>query len=392
MRVAPLGLEEMRREGTMRPTACVPRLLVVTPRFLPQIGGVETHVLETARRIARMGFSVSILTTDSSGKLPREERVGDLRVRRVRAWPARKDYYFAPGLPEALGAERCDIIHLQGIHTLVGPLAMMAASRARIPFVVTMHSSKHWSWFRNAVRPLQWWLLSPLLARARHLIAVSREEADYFGALLGPRAAGISVVPNGADLQRRPTGPRRDMTYRAILSVGRLDKGKGHHRVIEAMPIVLDREPDVRLWIVGSGPYERVLRRLVSRLGIEDRVTIQAIPPLERSAMAEALASAALVTLLSDGENNPLAVLEALSMARPVLVAESPGLSIFVERGQAMGVPRNAGRALIAEAIVSQLRNPIIPSGVSLPTWDDAAESLKKIYVDILDNETGGPG
>jgi len=74
----------------------------------------------------------------------------------------------------------------------------------------------------------------------------------------------------------------------------------GHHRLIVALPQVLARRPDVRLRILGSGPLEGELRRLVNVLGLSEHVTIEAIPSSDRRQMAETLARASLVALLSE--------------------------------------------------------------------------------------------
>ena len=67
------------------------RVLMVTPRFLPSTGGVETHVAEVARRLAKAGHDVTVLTTDVSGQLPAADRWNDVEIRRVRAWPRKAD-------------------------------------------------------------------------------------------------------------------------------------------------------------------------------------------------------------------------------------------------------------------------------------------------------------
>src|SRR5690348_5269911 len=74
------------------------RIGIVTPRFFPDIGGIETHVYEVSRRLAQQGHSVTILTTDRTQQLPMEESVGGVMIKRVRAWPHDRDYYFAPGI------------------------------------------------------------------------------------------------------------------------------------------------------------------------------------------------------------------------------------------------------------------------------------------------------
>ena len=65
-------------------------------------------------------------------------------------------------------------MHVQGIHTLVPPLAMVAAIVRRTPFLLTFHTGGNSSAFREKARRTQFRVLSPLLRRARTLIGVSR--------------------------------------------------------------------------------------------------------------------------------------------------------------------------------------------------------------------------
>src|SRR5690242_16353310 len=105
------------------------RVLFVTPRYFPYIGGVENHVYQVASRLVRVGVDTTVLTTDHTGQLPAAERVQGIKVRRVRAWPAKEDYYFAPDIYRIITQERWDIVHVQSYHTFVAPIAMLAAWR-----------------------------------------------------------------------------------------------------------------------------------------------------------------------------------------------------------------------------------------------------------------------
>ena len=72
---------------------------MVCPRFLPETGGTETHVYEVSRRLAALGgFDITVLTTDRSRQLPRQEVIEGIAVLRVPAWPRGRDYYLAPGI------------------------------------------------------------------------------------------------------------------------------------------------------------------------------------------------------------------------------------------------------------------------------------------------------
>src|SRR5207253_10146290 len=109
---------------------------------------------------------------------------------------------------------------------------------------------------RTRVRGLKRSALRPLLARARKLVAVSEFEAEFFARELHLPADRFATIQNGAAMAP-PTEPVTiDPDAPVILSLGRLERYKGHHRVIEALPKVLEEFPGASLRIVGVGQYE----------------------------------------------------------------------------------------------------------------------------------------
>src|SRR5689334_4252428 len=124
----------------MSATAQGLRILLATARYFPYIGGTEMQVYEVGRRLVCAGADVTVLTTDTGGQLPTMEESEGMHIQRVRAWPARGDYYFAPDIYHIITRGKWDVVHCQGVHTLVAPMVMLAAWRAGIPYVVTFHS------------------------------------------------------------------------------------------------------------------------------------------------------------------------------------------------------------------------------------------------------------
>lgn len=360
------------------------RILQVTPRYFPYMGGVETHVYEVSRRFAADGHAVTVLTTDPGGELPPREQVEGVNIVRVKAYPAERDYYIAPAIYEAVRRGNWDVVHVQGFHTFVPPVAMLAARKAHIPYLMSFHSGGHSSRRRHAVRDLQARLMRPLLAGAQRLVGVSRFEAELFRQRLGLPAERFTVIPNGSHLPKI-TPVETPSSGTTILSVGRLERYKGHHRLLQALPQILAQRPDARLRILGSGPYEPELRQLAHDLGVEARTEIGAIPPGNREGMATIMAQANLVTLLSEYEAHPIAVMEALSLERPVLVADTSGLSELAQAGFVSAIPLESTSAQVAEAVLDQLRSPRKPSPIALPTWEECAAALLALYDQVIE-------
>jgi glycosyltransferase involved in cell wall biosynthesis len=360
------------------------RILMVAARCHPLMGGIETHIQEVGPRLVARGHAVDVLTTDPSGELPAEENVSGMCVRRVRAWPKNLDLYLAPGIYSAIREGSWDLIHFQGYSTFVVPIGLLATVRSDLPFVLTFHSGGHSSRLRNAVRGTQQAVLRPLVSRADRLIGVSEFEAEFFSARMGVPRDRFVVIPNGAAMPVPSPGVEADPNL--IVSSGRLERYKGHHKAIAAMPELIRLRPQARLHIAGAGPYGNELRAQVRRLGLEDRVTIAAIPSGDRQQMADLLQRAGLFVLFSEYEAHPVAVMEALALRRPVLVSDTSGLAEIADKGLCRAIPCHATPTETASAMAAELRTPHPIPDLKLPDWDDCAEALLDVYRGVMIN------
>lgn len=164
------------------------------------------------------------------------------------------------------------------------------------------------------------------------------------------------------------------------MSCGRLERYKGHHRVIEALPYVIKDLPEAHLVILGSGAYEPELRELAVRLDVSDRVSIRQIPPTERVTMATALAEANVVAAMSDYEAHPVAVMEALSVGCPVVGYDTSGIGDLVTEGWVRGVQPGSSPATVAQGLIQGMSSPSPVDPSQLPTWNDCARELMRVY------------
>lgn len=365
------------------------RVLQVVQRFLPELGGTETHVAEVTRRlVGRTDVEVTVLATDRSGTLPATDTVDGVPVLRRRSWPEHSDLYFSPGIARVIADGRWDVVHFQGVHTLVPLVGMLAARRAAVPYVLTFHSGGHSSAGRSAVRGLQWRVLTPLLAGASRLVAVSRFEQRRFAAITGIDPERFTIIQNGGALPPVPDGVVP--VAGRIVSSGRLERYKGHHRAIEALPLLRRTVPQAHLVILGSGGYEQALRELAEQLGVADHVRIEHLPPADRSAMALELARAQVMAALSEYEAHPVGVMEAVALGLPVLGAHVAGTGDFVEDGQVTGIALSSTAAEVATALAALMsahpagRTRPAPTW-TLPTWEECADALARVYRETAD-------
>lgn len=362
------------------------RVLEVVPRFFPDLGGTESHVHEVTRRLAPSAdLDITVLATDRTGRLAPTERTAEgFDVIRRRSYPRKRDYYIAPGIVEVISKGNWDLVHLQGVHTFVPIFGMLAARRAGIPYVLTFHTGGHSSAMRTGIRGLQWKVLTPLLRGATTLIAVSRFEKRRFVEATGIDPEKFVVIMNGGSLPQLdepvPPVPGR------VVSSGRLERYKGHHRAIEALPVLRQADPQAHLVVLGGGPYEPELRALAARLDVAEHVQIRQIDPRDRGAMAAELSAAQVVAALSDYEAHPVGVMEAVTMGVPVVGFDVAGIGDLVEDGLVRGLPTTATPAAVAEALAAAMAAGRSMPGddVVMPTWETCAEQLGQVYRDAV--------
>jgi glycosyltransferase involved in cell wall biosynthesis len=363
------------------------RVLQVVQRFSPELGGLETHVSEVTKRLASTDdIAVTVLTTDRTGALPREEWMNGVRIIRRRSWSRNGEEYFSPGIVGVIRSGDWDLIHVQGSQTTVPTLAMLAALSARIPYVLTFHSGGHSSRAHGPITWIQNQINRPLLARAAELIAVSRFERSRFQKITRLPLDRFSVIGNGGALPPVPadTAP----VPGSIVTSGRLEKYKGHHRVIAALPLIRQSIPDATLTVLGSGPYADELHALAERVGVTEHVTFRHLLPTERSEMAGILSRSAVMAALSDYEAHPVAVMEAVALGLPVVGSDVAGIGDLVEDGWVTGVEATADHEVVARALVQRLQSvapePHRPPVFELPTWESCTEQIAEVYRRVL--------
>lgn len=357
---------------------------MVAARALPFMGGIETHVHEVSRRLAASGVDVTVLTTDPSGDLPPSEEVDGYRIRRWPAYPRTRDYYLSPGLiRHLLGAgSDYDVVHVQGVHTLVAPAALAATRRVGLPSVLTFHTGGHSSGLRERLRPVQWKVLGPLLRSAAALVAVCEFEREMFARALGIDESAIRLIRNGSE--RLPVDDSAPVTDGdpLVVSVGRLEEYKGHHRILRALPEILRQAPGARLEVIGSGPFEQQLRDMAGELGVSGQFSIRSFGPAERAGLGRVMSDADVVCLLSEYEAHPVAVMEALGTGAKALVADTSGLSELGREGLATTIALDASPQQVAAAVLELAARPRTPPP-AIPSWDDCAAQLESLYREV---------
>lgn len=218
-----------------------------------------------------------------------------------------------------------DIIHS---HSLIydGLFAYAIHRRHGIPFIQTIRGTDvdyHYR-YRFLTRPLMREILLSSEAITFPSVSTYKKAQRLLKKSFWNKIDGKSVViPNGIKpgIQNASSfKSQRDSPRWRLISVASLDKNKNISVIIEAMKILVERQIDANLTVIGDGKQEQELNRRVIRLGMENRVFL--LGRVSRNKVFEAMRSSDLFVLVSKRETFGLVYLEALFSGIPIIYSE----------------------------------------------------------------------
>ncbi|MEH6437244.1 glycosyltransferase [Massilia sp. DD77] len=202
---------------------------------------------------------------------------------------------------------------------------LLALARARgCKTVFHLHGACFDSFNEHASAPMRRWIRHTLEASSV-VIALSERWAGFLRGI-APRAR-IVVIPNSVPLPA--LGIEEEQPGR-ILFLGQIEQRKGIHELVEALARIAPRFPQAVLAIGGQGELEQVRRR-AAELGIADR--IEPLGWVDARRKAQELARASVFCLPSHAEGLPMAMLEAMAAAKPIVVTPVGGIPDAVRDG-----------------------------------------------------------
>ncbi|MBW8328721.1 MAG: glycosyltransferase [Thiobacillus sp.] len=182
---------------------------------------------------------------------------------------------------------------------------------------------------------------------------------------LGAAAEKTEVVGNGVDIGRfhpvdRAAARQKyglPMDARILVSVGALVERKGMHRVIEVMPALLERHPDLHYLVVGGvspeGDNRTELDALVARLGLDERVHF--LGPLSPDELKWPLSASDVFVLATRNEGWANVFLEAMACGLPVISTDVGGNAEVVCRDELGSIVPFGDAAALQQALDASL-------------------------------------
>lgn len=234
---------------------------------------------------------------------------------------------------------RYDVINTEP--QLLSGLVIWLAALQRVPVrIVTIHNSigEPGQTAKSRIvrtilsnRLFLWAMRSLITRHATRVIAVSRSALDSVLPGRWQSSCQSSVIYNGTDPAafQHPGGlgdVREEFGWppdsRIVVNVGRLSDQKNHAAIVETMRLVHERDPMVRLLLVGGGPLRDDIERRIDRLGMRAACALTS----NRSDIARLLVASDVFFFPSAWEGLPGAPLEALAAGLPLVTSDIPSM------------------------------------------------------------------
>jgi phosphatidyl-myo-inositol dimannoside synthase len=339
----------------------VPRTLLVTNDYPPQVGGIQRTLEALVRRLPPHRVAVLCPSAEGGDAFDRAAPYAVYRQPERFLWPLPE---VRRRLHEAIRSFEAEVVLFGAVY----PLALLGPGLAETgtPYLAAAHGFEYWL----SIAPGTHALVRRATARAARVPVMCSAFIARVVRTAVPDDVPVSVMYPGADLEAfRPDLPYGDLTALhgvtdrpLIVCVSRLVARKGQDVLIRAMPRIRREVPDASLLIVGDGPDRDRLERLAAdapdgSVAFAGQVSEGDLPRYYRAGNVFAMpCRSRLGGLEVEGWGNVF--LEAAACARPVVVGDSGGARESLAPGETGLLVNGSDVDEVAGAVGSLLADP----------------------------------
>jgi phosphatidylinositol alpha-1,6-mannosyltransferase len=284
----------------------------------------------------------------------------------------------------ALSGRSFDLVICGHINLL--PFAEVLRARFGVPIVLLVYGSDAW---QPTSRSLTNWLAR----RVDAAVAISAFTMRRFVSWTCLAASKQHILPNAVHPEQFGIGPKpvdlleryNLMGRKVLVTLGRLsavERSKGIDRVIQVLPQLLAKEPDLTYLVVGDGDDRLRLERLAEATGVSSRVVFAGYVAEEEKSRIYRLADA--FVLAGKLEGFGFVLLEAMACGVPVVASKLDGSREAICDGALGQLADPDDPADLAAAILVALQQPRqIPQRLADFAYDRFCERLSGILAEI---------
>ncbi len=318
------------------------------------VGGAEMLLAELVRRIDPCNFLPEVCCLKERGPLG-DELAEELPV--YHNLLAHKfDFRVWPRLVRLLREQRIDAVVTVGAGDKMF-WGRLAAKRVGVPVILSALHSTGWP---DGVGRLNR-LLTPI---TDGFIAVADSHGEYMLTKEGFPAKKVYVIPNGVDTNRFAPLPDA-ASVRTEIGVGAADPvvsivaalrpEKNHELFLEMAARVLQQVSDAKFLVIGDGPCREPLEERAADLSITASVRFLGT----RSDIPRLLATSDVFALTSHNEANPVSILEAMSVGKPIVATNVGSIKEVVTEGETGFLVPPGDAAALTTRVVELLSDPL---------------------------------
>ncbi len=354
-------------------------VLVLTTFYKPFIGGAEVFTEEITRRLGE-DFNFIIFTARHSRLLPKKEVINSAAVYRL-GFGFRYDKFLFPflALIKSYSAD------FNFSYAIMASYAAAAAFLIKVfrkkAYILSLQSGTldmpEYKKIINFFYPF--YKLIHTKASFAHVISNAlKERAEKLGVPSGK----IFHIPSGIDLNNfKILGIKRN--YWQIIAVANFKKVKGLEYLLQAMPIIIKKFPDVRLALIGDGEERANLKNLVDILRLKNNV--QFLGKINHEKLPHILNSSSIFIGPSLAEGLGIAFLEAMACGTVVVGTKVGGIcdiidnnynGLLIEPSNYKNIANSVLYLLENKAVLESLRSNALKF-VRKYNWDDISVSIK---------------
>ena len=229
-------------------------------------------------------------------------------------------------------------------------------------------------------------------------------DLETFGVPAGKRR----LIPNGSHPCFFPTPPHSQLVALrqellipqgdvVIFALGRIVLKKGFDILIQALPLVQEKIPNVTVIIGGDGTDLGRLKMLAKELGVSGKVRFPGTINRTKMPVYFHLCDVFTLPAIFDPKGNvdgcPNVILEAMACGKPVVASNISGIPVIVKDGETGILVEEKNVVQLAEALVSVLTDTKKRENFGLAgkqrilnelTWEKAIEQIKEVYQDCV--------
>lgn len=392
------------------------KVAYITPRFHPFKGGAEQNIFALASRVAKLGHSVTILTTNvkfNKESLPKEEFYKGMEI--VRNWAPTEALYagFYPGLLIELFKDKYDVIHSAGIGFFWREFCLILRkvfSKKKTKFIVTPNGPfmalNDKGGLRGLVRSVGTAFLKIYINWLYDVfVAVNPKQNEWMINLYHINPSKIKLVPNGIDESyiEKNIVEHKPEDKVVITYINRMEEYKGIQQVLKALDRLLNTQswqpnrpkslvmklPEFAFYIMGRpGGFTTTLERMVKELNLREYVKF-VLSPSDEERDKVFYNESQINILPSKWEATGIALLEAMAKGNVIVTTHQNEVADIIihtgENGYVYDYPDIDKLTEILKELITNydLRTKMRKKNIEMAsqfTW----ESILPKYLEIL--------